>query len=456
MSHDPHARPKVPRPDLVEERDGRVLLVWGAAGAWIVADREFHELVGQLRGHRTALELVQALARRWQRSPQQVAREVGPALDTLHGMGVLDPVEPGPDLVEIANVTINVTNRCNLRCTHCYNDPRGKQATAEQLVEALRGGVPVLGPGASLIILGGEPLLDLPRLETLVRGAAEIFDLPPMVSTNGTLIDAGVARRLADLGVDMQVSLDGTDAASNDPVRGDGSYDRAVAGVRHLRDAGVPVTLSMVYGHDNLEQMEAYCDLALALDATEVRFIPLRLIGRGAEHPEAAPDQVAALDHLLALLHRRPELRPLLRRDFFSITREVCRLGGARTHCGIGRRVVFLDADGAVYPCPNHRTELFRVGDALCTPLAEIVRDSPGMRAVREQYTVDRYDGCADCPVRAWCSGDCRGEVLALFGRGDGPAPHCDEMKRLVPRLMWLIADGDPRLGAEDPRGAFL
>lgn len=456
MSGDPHGKPRVPRPDLVERRGDRVLLVWSAAGAWIVADREFHELVGELRGHRSAVELVQVLARRWRRDPRQVAREVGPALDALRGMGVLDPGEPGPDLVEIANVTINITNACNLRCTHCYNDPHGEQASADELVRALLGIEPVLGGGATLIILGGEPLLDLDRLETLVRGTERLFAHPPMVSTNGTLVDAAAARRLAALGVDVQVSLDGPDAASNDPVRGEGSFDRAVAGVRHLRDAGVDVTLSMVYGRGDAGRMEAYGDLALALGAGEVRFIPLRLIGRGAEHPEAAPDQLAVLDHLLALLQRRPELRPLLRRDFFSITREVCRLGGTRTHCGIGRRVVFLDADGGVYPCPNHRLPAFRVGDALQTPLAEIVRESPAMRAVRDAYAVEHYEGCAGCPVRAWCAGDCRGEVLAVHGDAAGPAPHCAEMRQLVPRLMWLIADDDPRLGARDERGAFL
>jgi len=309
---------------------------------------------------------------------------------------------------------------------------------------------------SSLIILGGEPLLEVERLVTLVQGTRDVFSLPPMVSTNGTKVDAAVAQRLAELGVDVQVSLDGPTAASNDPVRGEGSFDRAVLGIRTLVDAGVDVTLSMVYDRSNYTRMEAYADLALELGAREVRFIPLRLVGRAAEDPDTAPDQSRVLDHLLTLLTRRPEIGRLLRRDFFTITRAVCQRGGARTHCGIGRRVVFVDADGSVYPCPNHRAEPFRCGSLAEDSLAEIFEESQGMRSVRRDFRVDRYAGCGTCAIRPWCAGDCRGEVYAATGDVRGRAPHCGQMLDVVPRLMWLIADGDPRFGAATTGADFL
>jgi len=442
-------------PDLVEARGPRTLLVWAEPGTWLVADDELHQLVRALDGRRTTARVCKDLARAWGRPRKQVAREVEGALSTLRGLGVVGPIDTDEPAPTIANVTLNITNRCNLRCTHCYNDPSGKEATADELARALRQAKPVLDADASLIILGGEPLLDLDRLQTLVEGVEGLFPAPPMVSSNGTRIDGAAAVRLARLGLDLQVSLDGPTPGANDPVRGEGSFARAVDGIRHLRGQGLPVTVNMVYDRDNLGQMEAYADLALELGVTEVRFIPLRLIGRAGEEPGKAPDQLRALDHLLALLQRRPELRPLLKRDFFTITREVCRRGGARGHCGIGRKVVFLDADGSVYPCPNHRLPAFHCGNAVETPLPTLFRDSAVMKAVRRDYRVDRYEGCGECPVRTWCAGDCRGEVLAATGQAHGPAPHCQEMKRLVPTLMWLIADEDPRLGAPSAAPAF-
>jgi len=444
------------QPDLVQARGERRLLVWAGAGAWVVGDAEFEDLIRALDGRSRPERVVHELARRWGRPAQAVAADVGQAIDLLRSMGVIGRVRPIEDALSIANVTVNATNRCNLRCTHCYNPVDRAEASAGELVAALRSAASLLEEGASLIVLGGEPLLDMDRLDTLVRDTAHLFGVATMVSTNGTLVTPEVARRLAELEVDVQVSLDGPTAAVNDPVRGGGSFGKATLGVRTLVDAGVGVTLSMVYDRDNLAQMEAYADLALALGASQVRFIPLRLIGRAAAEPERAPDQAAALDHVLALLARRPELRPLLQRDFFSITREVCRRGGARTNCGIGRKVVFLDADGAVYPCPNHRGEPWRCGDATVESMADILRRSPVMKHVRRDYEVGRYDDCRTCEVRPWCAGDCRGEVVARDGAARGPAPHCDEMRRLVPRLMWLIADGDERLGDAGSGSRFL
>lgn len=442
-------------PDLVETRGARTLLVWAEPGTWLVADDELHQLVTALDGRRSTGRVCKELARRWSRPRKQVGQEVEGALTTLRRLGVVGPIATDEDTWTIANVTLNITNRCNLRCTHCYNDPGGNEASAEELARALRAAIPVLDPAASLIILGGEPLLDLDRLETLLDGVDGVFPAPPMVSSNGTRIDKNAARRLARLNLDLQVSLDGPNPGANDAVRGAGAFVRAVNGIRRLRGQGLPVTLNMVYDRDNLDTMEAYGDLALELGVTEMRFIPLRLIGRAVETPAKAPDQRLALDHVLALLERRPELRPLLKRDFFTITREVCRRGGARGHCGIGRRVVFVDADGSVYPCPNHRLPAFNCGNAMETPLPALFGDSAVMKAVRQDYRVGRYEGCGDCPVRTWCAGDCRGEVLALTGRANGPAPHCQEMKRLVPALMWLIADGDPRLDAPSQAPAF-
>ncbi len=444
------------RPDLVQRRGDRRLLVWAGPGAWLVADQELEELVHELDGRRPMEQVVRRLARRWGRAAMTVASEIGPALQALGDLGVVGP-RPAPDeRIEIANVTLNVTNRCNLRCRHCYNAPRGEEMPAAELAASLAASTGILSPHATLILLGGEPLLDLDRLETVVRGVADTFAGAPMLSSNGTLVDGSAAALLADLGVDVQLSLDGPTAAVNDPVRGEGSFARALAGAEQLVAAQVPLTLSMVYDATNLDQLEAYADLALALGAREVRFIPLRLIGRAAGDARRAPDQRLALARLLDLLDRRPEARRLLRRDFFTITREVCRRSGPRTSCGIGRRVVFVDADGAVYPCPNHRTPEMRCGHLAQTPLEQVVRESPGMVRVRRTFRVDRYERCGRCPVRPWCAGDCRGESVALHGRVEAPVPHCEEMRELIPELMWLVADGDPRLGLPADGGDFL
>jgi sulfatase maturation enzyme AslB (radical SAM superfamily) len=89
---------------------------------------------------------------------------------------------------------------------------------------------------------GGEPFLNremIPILELTLRQG------PATVLTNGVLVTPEVAARLRSLGdaseysLDLRISIDGWDAATNDPIRGDGTFDRIVAGIRNLADAGV-------------------------------------------------------------------------------------------------------------------------------------------------------------------------------------------------------------------------
>jgi len=434
------------------------LLVWAELPQWLVVDDELDSLIGQFDGRRTIDQIVGRHAKRWRKPKADVRREAVPVIADLIDRGILSASRPGPvardEPVGIANVTINLTNRCNLRCPWCYN-ARRKQAEMpiEPFMDALAAGTDIYERSASLIILGGEPLLDWPRLEHVLDRSAAIFEPAPMLSTNGTLLSGEMVARLATRRVEVQVSLDGSSAARHDAVRGAGVFDQAVTGIQRLVDAGVTTIMSMVYTRETVADFEAYLDLARELRVDEARFIPLRLVGGALEHAAELPDQHAALEHLLAILARRPELGSLLRRDYFTIVHTIFRFASRRTSCGIGRKVLFVDADGAVYPCPNHVDARHRAGRLQEQSLQAILEDSEVMRAVRERYRVSQYRRCRSCPFRHWCAGDCRGEVLAVGADLAEPSPHCDELRKMYLRILWLLADGDARLGAQRDLG---
>jgi sulfatase maturation enzyme AslB (radical SAM superfamily) len=89
---------------------------------------------------------------------------------------------------------------------------------------------------------GGEPFLNRQLFEMMEEALAQG---PVSVLTNGVLIRKETAvrlRRLADLSpysLDLRISLDGWDAATNDPVRGAGTFDRILAAVVLLAEAGL-------------------------------------------------------------------------------------------------------------------------------------------------------------------------------------------------------------------------
>lgn len=134
---------------------------------------------------------------------------------------------------------------CNLQCTHCFiscspaNHSHGLLSLA-----AVR---PVLAEARTLgvkeyYLTGGEPFLN-PELPEILE--ATLAQGPACVLTNGLLIKPETARRLralsdaSEYSLDVRVSLDGLDAPSNDAIRGEGSFARALAAIRILADGGL-------------------------------------------------------------------------------------------------------------------------------------------------------------------------------------------------------------------------
>ncbi len=132
-------------------------------------------------------------------------------------------------------VSLNVTLRCNLKCTMCttcYDAPELSTDEVKSIIDQTAAwGVQVFNP------LGGEPFMRADIEEILAYAVRRGFYVT--VTTNGTLITEKRAAALAAIPSDrlhLNVSLDGN-AESNDIVRGPGMWARAVLGYQRIRAA---------------------------------------------------------------------------------------------------------------------------------------------------------------------------------------------------------------------------
>jgi MoaA/NifB/PqqE/SkfB family radical SAM enzyme len=141
---------------------------------------------------------------------------------------------------------------CNLRCRHCFISCSPENQTLallkfEQfkpyLDEAVKYGV------KEYYFTGGEPFINPEILEIL---EATMAVGPATVLTNATRFTELKVRRLADIrdssiySLELRVSIDGFDSATNDPIRGEGTFDKAMAGVKMLVEQGfLPIITSM-------------------------------------------------------------------------------------------------------------------------------------------------------------------------------------------------------------------
>jgi len=300
-------------PSLHETREGRHLLVWGDLGQWLVVDDELWALLEALDGRYPLRKVLRGHAKRWRKSFATVEREAAGALAALEERGIVTTGSGERMLVEepisIANVTVNLTNKCNLKCGFCYNiRRRTPEMPVSELMDAFEDGREVLEKDAAFIILGGEPTLDLDRLFVALERAEGLFGPAPLVSTNGTLLSDVAVTQLAERRVEVQVSIDSHVADRHDAGRGRGTHSKAIAGIERLVEAGVYTIMSMVYDRTSYLDLEPYLDLASSLGVNEARLIPLRLIGGGLDAVENAPDQRVVLEHGLEVLERRPDL----------------------------------------------------------------------------------------------------------------------------------------------------
>lgn len=317
-------------------------------------------------------------------------------------------------------LTWELTYACNLQCVHCLSssgrrDPAElSTAEAERVIDELAAlGVFYVNIG------GGEPTLRRDFWHLLSYAVDHRVGVK--FSTNGSRIDRSAACRLAAADyVDVQISIDGADAATNDKVRGEGSFAVALAAMRRLRDAGFEgFKVSTVITRHNIAQLDALQALAERFGA-QLRLTRLRPSGRGARswhqlHP-TAEQQV----QLYRWLIQRPEV--LTGDSFFHLSALGEPLEGLNM-CGAGRVVCLIDPVGDVYACPFVLHEDFKAGS---------VRDSGGFGGVwrrSELFTRLREPAsagaCASCGQFDACRGGC---MAAKFFTGiplDGPDPEC-------------------------------
>ena len=406
-------------PDYVEHHATRCLLVWRDLAYWMVVDDEFHALLGALDGAKTWGELRRDHPE-WAGAEQALLGQI----HQLQAAGVVqeesdpqrEPVVPSLPLIE--NVSVHITRRCNLRCRFCYaqsylNSPTAgaEVLRAEEITAFLDSIRAQLSPQFTLTLMGGEPLLDAAKVMHLARYARQRA-WACLVSTNGLLITESLAWEARNTGLQVQVSLDGATAEAHDAVRGAGTFDRTLGGIRRLVSAGAHTTLSLVCHRGNVEHLRAYYKLGLRLGVNGVRFIPLKLLGAargGSLEPVTLPE---LLGRARELFRSHPEFRTLAGRDCFSILASTCRFSARRPSCGTGLQTFLLDADGTIFPCLNLCAAEWKLANIRDRgfDFAVFWRSAAALARLRVETAVAAEpNGCARCVVRHWCLGGCHG-----------------------------------------------
>jgi radical SAM protein with 4Fe4S-binding SPASM domain len=337
-----------------------------------------------------------------------------------------------------------------LTCAHCRRIESDEQAhkdittaQAKALIEQLV----VLGQSQPmmpvLVFSGGEPLCREDLFE-LVKHARSL-GITPALATNGTLIDTTVAQQIRDSGIArVSVSLDGATAEVHNKLRQlEGSFERAIEGIRYLRQQKVPFQINITLTKNNAGQLEEVYELAKSLGAVAVHIFMLVPVGCGqslAETDMLSPEQyeqklldICELDgrgELQMKVTCGPHYERVIRQKGLYKSRLKTgeskgdvpgRSGhrGASKGCLAGLGVLFVGHQGDVFPCGYLP---IKCGNVLEQKLSDIWYNSKDLARMRDS---DLLEGkCGVCGYREVCGG-CRGRAYAGTGNYMAEEPFC-------------------------------
>lgn len=332
----------------------------------------------------------------------------------------MDEIEnKAPTVYPLNQIYFYLTGSCNLRCRHCWIEPR--YASESSKPEGIDPGVfenildQALPLGLNGVKLtGGEPLLH-PRIDLLLDHIRR-KNLHLTMETNGTLCHPELAERLGDFpDVSISVSLDGADAGIHDWVRGkEGSFRAAIEGIENLVRYGIHPQIIMTVMRCNKDHLTDLVRLAESVGAGSVKFNVLQPTARGAQLHKAGETleigelialgkwvdgELSATTGLSLCFHQPPAFRGL--GFMFSKTGDGCH------SCGI-LGILGVLSEGSYALCGIGTTIAELVfGHALKDSLHDVWLNNPVLRQIREGLPQKLTGACARCLMKNICLGSC-------------------------------------------------
>ena len=301
---------------------------------------------------------------------------------------------------------------CNLKCAMCnhWRETREPPLSIERFRDVLTE-LAELGC-RKIHFSGGEPLLR-PHVPNLVAHATQL-GLRVTITTNGTLVDKEVAKRLVEAGLrGVNVSIDSPDRKLHDRIRGErGAFKKAAQAVkyfrRYARKGKISIRLNTVVGRYNYLSLAPLADFAHEIGADAINLIPVddhcgeHLAPRKrdiAEYNARIAPPLAERALALGLIQHEAEVYPFGRTptDRARARRGEYAQGWYAAHpCFMPWTHSLIDFNGLVYVCCMTREQISPLGDLKQSSFREIW-EGAGYQAIRQMMHPPALKPCRRC-----------------------------------------------------------
>ncbi len=332
------------------------------------------------------------------------------------------------------HLTLILGNRCNFRCHYCYMDlcaPPSSLAGSEAvslIADAARMGV------VSLCLTGGETLLH-PDIDRIVRSGTQ-HSMIVILATNGSLVDASVAQRLWNAGLNtIQVSLDAPRASVHDRMTGTvNTYKRVISGIKILKETGFRVRVRSVVTHENCEELPRLMDLLARLGVDEAVMTTQVSCKGTCGGVTANGPQEDKLEHFMNEARAQSPQYPGCR-FVFSLSEKRWQTREDIVPCGGPMSTLVVHPSGEVTVCEMMGDNpAASWGNFRTSPLSKIWLSDRHRQFIRQATDTTRVDPvCASCESLTWCRTGCYNLSRIACGDFLGKDPRCPGPQGFLP-----------------------
>ena len=248
------------------------------------------------------------------------------------------------------NVFFHILTACNLSCKHCYinKEQHGTQQLAKEEIIAWMSLFAAKEKRTNLIFLGGEPTLH-PDLPYAIKKAKELGFFVT-VDSNGYLFNDLLEKTSPEELDYLSFSLDGPDAAVNDPIRGTGVFEVCTANIKKAVALGFNVSLIYTVSKSNLLHLERIVPLLIELKVKKFFIQVIGLRGNSATAETEETSQVTRkqwLDVVPDVAQKAAEngIHVTYPKVFLDVDEEFQCAGNVAEN-------YFVFPNGRVYQCP--------------------------------------------------------------------------------------------------------
>lgn len=296
-------------------------------------------------------------------------------------------------------IYLHVTQKCNLKCSYCYNvDNLNKRvdelsfATIEKIIKSFRDN------GGEIVVLTGGEALTRDDIIDVARSVKKI-GLKCELLTNGTFLFE--KKDILECLDNVIISLDTFEKEKNKRNGLDISAlkrNLEMIPIKYREKISVRAVIS-AEDTDSWKKIKAFCKKC------NYSFIPNLYIPNSLKEEEMVPEYIEL---------PQPETVEM-----------------SANYCGAGYAEIAVDSDGKVYPCQTLVRKGFQVADSIYSTFDQEVIN------LFKNRRLDLVKECNECEYKYLCGGGCPAVSYKLYGDlYVAPKPLCKHLKHEIDKKL--------------------